>query len=431
MNIVNLVEELRKTKGKKDHISILQKYLKDEKIKAILWYCYNPFVKFYITKATTSKYGKIHLEDDFEGLEKLLKKLSSRQLSGKMAKEEVALFASKFTKEDVDILTCIFKKSLESGIAVKTINTALNEEYIPQFEVQLANSYMDFKSKKKSAKVKRFWESVKMNGIRGYWIENTADVLNSRKGLPLYGFDHLVLEIQQLADEYNLQFVDGELFSTTIPFHQIQSIVMSEKHDDLKRKRELKLNIFALGVKGKNLTTDEMVNLIEEMRTNENFKYIEFVKYGEIENDYEKIKEKCQEYLEEGQEGIMLRSVEMAYSFGRSDDLLKYKPIMDVEMEENHKICELRITDFKEGSGWCQGSLGSLRCCGYLPDGKTYVETWCGSGFDEDERKEIWNNREKYLGGEIELKYATITTNSKTGNNSLEFPIKLCIKIDR
>ena len=48
-----------------------------------------------------------------------------------------------------------------------------------------------------------------------------------------------------------------------------------------------------------------MVNRIEEMRTNENFKYIEFVKYGEIENDYEKIKEKCQEYLEEGQEGIM------------------------------------------------------------------------------------------------------------------------------
>jgi len=266
-----------------------------------------------------------------------------------------------------------------------------------------------------------------MNGVRGYWYFLNPNSINSRSGFAFSGFDHILIELNKLASKYNLSFIDGELFSSEIPFHEIQSIVMLEKEDSKKKK--ISLNIFAVGLQYKKMTTEEMVTLIAEMKKDNIFQYLDFVEYFEIENDYEKIKEACQEYVKYGQEGIMLRSKDVAYSYGRSDDLLKYKPIMDPNLINIHKQCELRIVDFKEGTGWCKNSLGSLKCAGNV-NGEDVV-TWCGSGFTEDERKEIWKNKDMYFSKEITLKYADITKNSKTNISSLEFPIKVEIKLDR
>jgi len=424
--LIDLVKKLRSTKSKKELVDIIKNNL-TENSKVIIWYMYNPFIKFYITKVNPTKYGSFHLEDKMDKLTDLLDKLSQRIITGNNAKEVVNNVASMFTKEDVEILKCIFKKSLESGVSIKTINAAIGEDYIPYFEVQLANSYIDFISKKKSSKIDSFYESVKMNGVRGYWYFLNPNSINSRSGFAFSGFDHILIELNKLASKYNLSFIDGELFSSEIPFHEIQSIVMLEKEDSKKKK--ISLNIFAVGLQYKKMTTEEMVTLIAEMKKDNIFQYLDFVEYFEIENDYEKIKEACQEYVKYGQEGIMLRSKDVAYSYGRSDDLLKYKPIMDPNLINIHKQCELRIVDFKEGTGWCKNSLGSLKCAGNV-NGEDVV-TWCGSGFTEDERKEIWKNKDMYFSKEITLKYADITKNSKTNISSLEFPIKVEIKLDR
>ena len=73
--------------------------------------------------------------------------------------------------------------------------------------------------------------------------------------------------------------------------------------------------------------------------------------------------------------------------------------------------------------------MGAILCIGYIND--TEVRCRVGSGFTDQERHDIWDHPEKYLNKEIVVRYQDITSDSKTGNISIRFPIKKCFKLDR
>ena len=83
--------------------------------------------------------------------------------------------------------------------------------------------------------------------------------------------------------------------------------------------------------------------------------------------------------------------------------------------------CDLKIIGFEEGEGKYKGVLGNLIC-----DYKGY-QLGVGSGFDDGQRKEIWNNQEKYLNRIAEIQYFEETYNDK-GGLSLRFPVFKCIR---
>jgi DNA ligase-1 len=114
--------------------------------------------------------------------------------------------------------------------------------------------------------------------------------------------------------------------------------------------------------------------------------------------------------LLKGYEGVILRSPAAGYKFGRStaneQGMLKLKRFEDaeatiigfVERMHNGNVAttnELGRTarsshqENKHGLG----DLGALHLL--TPDG---IEFFCGTGFDDNLRKEIWDNRPKYLG---------------------------------
>ena len=103
------------------------------------------------------------------------------------------------------------------------------------------------------------------------------------------------------------------------------------------------------------------------------------------------------------------------YHFGRTWDLLKIKLFKD---------CDLIITGFEEGTNKLQGTLGAL-----ILDYKGN-ELRCGSGFTDEQRKEIWENRDQYLGKIAEIKYFEETKN-QNGGTSLRFPIFKDIRTDK
>ena len=122
------------------------------------------------------------------------------------------------------------------------------------------------------------------------------------------------------------------------------------------------------------------------------------------------------QYVNEGYEGVMLRNPKAPYKFGRSTVnegfLLKVKRFADAEFkvvgfeERNHNANAATTNALghterssHKGNLVGRGDLGSLLV--------QYANTTLsvGSGFNDDQRTEIWNNQPKYLGQFAKVKY--------------------------
>lgn len=124
------------------------------------------------------------------------------------------------------------------------------------------------------------------------------------------------------------------------------------------------------------------------------------------------------EYLEEGYEGIMLRDPQGIYKFGRStvrDGILgKRKRYSDSEARVL-SVVELLHNDnekLEDNLGHAKrsthqenkrpaGTMGALN----VRDVVTGVEFQIGTGFTDDDRKEIWDNQDDYIGQVLTYKF--------------------------
>jgi len=145
--------------------------------------------------------------------------------------------------------------------------------------------------------------------------------------------------------------------------------------------------------------------------------HVEIIKQ-EICNDQYEVESKMLEYSGQGFEGLMARSPNGLYKYGRSTVreayLLKHKVFESewgqvVGFEEfMHNANELKTDNlgYAERSSHKDnmvpmGMLGSL-----VVKSPKWVDTFkVGSGFDFVQRKEIWKDRELFMGRSVEFKY--------------------------
>ena len=78
---------------------------------------------------------------------------------------------------------------------------------------------------------------------------------------------------------------------------------------------------------------------------------------------------------------------------------------------------DLEIIGFEEGSGRLADTLGAI-----LVRYKNGNIVKVGSGFSDELREQIWQNRESHLGTICSIRYFEETTNAE-GGMSLRFPI--------
>ena len=127
------------------------------------------------------------------------------------------------------------------------------------------------------------------------------------------------------------------------------------------------------------------------------------------------------EMLEEGHEGIILRAPWAYYKGGRGSpikcELIKVKQFKDTEAVVTD-VCELlhngnepviNLLGHTERSSHREGltpmgTLGALKAIGYFEDGNAY-KVRIGTGFDDAQRKEIWDRRQSYIGRIVKFKY--------------------------
>lgn len=107
------------------------------------------------------------------------------------------------------------------------------------------------------------------------------------------------------------------------------------------------------------------------------------------------------QYLLEGKEGVCLKLNSMQWEDGTSKQIIKLKNVFEID---------LKIVGFTPGNGKNEQYFGSIST--ESSDGKLKVDV---SGFTDELRKEIWENRDDYIGKIMAVKATTIT---KTDDNT-------------
>lgn len=317
-----------------------------------------------------------------------------------------------------DFLQEFFSKSYKCGITSSTINKVYGKNFIPKFEVMLANKFEE----KQDKVTRNFAVTTKLDGIRCVVTKHNNNIsFFTRTGQAIEGLEELTREIAKL--DYSNIMLDGELIlenKDNLPsdelFRATQKIV---RKDGVKQGVEFhifdttSLNEF---FEGKSTETyEQRMDFLHnqlDLEEAELLKKVEILYFGD---DKSKIDELLAKVIAEGKEGLMVNKANGLYVSKRTDNLLKVKKM--------HTI-DLRVTGVQEGTGKNKGKLGAL-----IVDYKGN-DVGVGSGFTDADRKIIWDDQDAIIDMIVEVQYFE-ESNNEDGGISLRFPVFKGIRYDK
>jgi DNA ligase-1 len=158
-------------------------------------------------------------------------------------------------------------------------------------------------------------------------------------------------------------------------------------------------------------TKDRYHELIARISRCKKSDYVKSVDRFLVDSSYSEIMKLHNTFVSNGYEGAMVKTIDAPYNFGRSYDIMKVKEFHDAD---------LYIESIEEGSGRHAGRAGAV-----VVDFKG-TKVKIGSGFSDDERINIWNDQDSFIGRMIEVRYQEVTP-----DGSLRFPTFVCFRNDR
>jgi DNA ligase-1 len=280
------------------------------------------------------------------------------------------------------IAEATWKKNQELGYFadVKDIDNEL-----AHIEVMLANKYekrkkyVDFKNGRRGLQ-------CKLNGNR-----DAASIRGhmTRGGKMYTSVPHIVKELESFFEEWPEAVLDGELFNYELrqKLNELSRIIRRQnpsKEDLAKSEKLVRFYIYdGYGFAG--MTQDTPYHIRKawiDKNVIAKFKFVVEVPTVEVHSEAEML-EAYNKFLEDGQEGGILRNLEGGYEHKRSDNLLKVKPEDDDEGD---------VIEIIEGKGNCAGSA------------KNALIRWKGKEFEAvfmgsiEIRRQIWEERKFWKG---------------------------------
>ena len=205
----------------------------------------------------------------------------------------------------------------------------------------------------------KYLVSEKYDGVRALW---NGQALRFRSGRAVPAPTWFIAKLPQ-------QPLDGELWLGRGRFDALSGIVRrSEPVAD--EWRPIKYMIFELPDAPGSFA--ERAERIKEIVAKKNWPQLIAVEQFRVANRAA-LKKKLDEVVRGGGEGLMLHLANAPYVTGRSDALLKFKPLQDTEAE---------VIEHVAGKGKYTGMLGALRV--RTPEGKVFL---LGTGFTDEMRK--------------------------------------------
>lgn len=406
--ITQIIDNLRNTSSTNDKIQILKDNKDNKLLQKVLYYTYNPFMKYGITEKSLTNESMV--SDYTINIFGLLDILSESNINDSLRSITNHFLFSIEDKNIKDLYTCMLLKDLKCNISAKTINKVW-KDLIPQFNVMLANKYWD---KKDKVEGKEFIITKKLDGSRFVIIKDKNGNVKfyTRQGQEVDGLVEFTNDITKIP---NNTVIDGEILLNKEGLHSKD--LYRETMKEFRKKGEkhnLILNAFDI------LTLDEFKKgisetpckerkeILKELIDTSNFTNIINVDIRYIGKDTNKILELLDKAIENDEEGIMINLADAPYECKRSNNILKVKKM---------QTCDLKIVGYEEGTGNLKGTLGS-----FIVEYKDNT-VGVGSGYSLEEREEFWNNKDNLLGRVIEVQYFEESIDSKTNKPSLRFPV--------
>lgn len=407
--------ELQNAKGSKAKHAVLLRYRDNAIFNSLLYYACHPRLTYKLSGdvlAAAMKANKDNLTErsKFHDFFDLCYMLSHKKAMDDVTLKHVALFLLECdTATEMAVYFQILTKTLRLGVTHKSINKAIPGLF-PEWNVQQAYPIEKYPLKDGTW----FALTQKLNGVRCTYYRGQ---LIARSGEPFEGLDHIADELSHWPD---LVF-DGELtlkdkgdLSDNEAFRVATGIINSDGD-----KSRICFTIFDY------LSVDEFdagesmfdygarrFSLDRLSINTENVRILPLLYSG---YDTSKIDELLEQMVAEDKEGLMI-NLDVPYKCKRHSGILKVKRFYTMD---------LPIVRVEEGTGKYAGLMGNL-----VVDYKGN-EVGVGTGFCDGERELFWRNREQVVGMLVEVKYKEISSNKKTGAESLQFPVFIQLRPDK
>lgn len=226
--------------------------------------------------------------------------------------------------------------------------------------------------------------------------------LTTRKGEEYLSVGHIAKDLEKFFEDYPDAVLDGELFSYEHrqKLNELMSVIRKTKkitEDDLKKSEEMvRFHIYDGYRIGP--TTESCVKYSVRKKAIDELlpKYSKYYRKVETElaHSLDEVRAIFNKYVDDGQEGVIVRVPSAPYEHKRSSFLLKWKPLEDDEAV---------IVDILEGSGnWAgTGKIITLKW-----KDKTFNATFKGT---MEEGAKFLKEKNNWIGKEVKFQYNGLT----------------------
>lgn len=434
MKVTNELKKLNSTNSSNGKLEILKSV--SAETKRFFEVCYNPRITFGIKKLPqyTNVSNDISLK---QAIDFLLENLATRKLTGNKAIEALRDLLSNC--EESETLEKLIKRNAECGVNVSMLNKAFGKGFVKEIPCMLAQPM----NQKTLSKIQfPAISQLKCDGMRCIIIKDDNGInAFSRNGSPLEitpildiikEFNHPELSGSFIVDAEIIGIENGQVMSRQISNGLCNKLIRNTISSDELAKLGIQVWDFIQSEEDKTpyYLRLERANLFVRYLNTNSIQSVE----SRVVNSIEEAQAHFNEKIEQGLEGIILKNTDNIWENKRSNDLVKFKEELTID---------LKVVDVIPGTGEFEGGLGALVCeteCGKL---KVNI----GTGFSLEDRglqndlsggkkkvvviEDFEKVKSRYLGEIVEVMYNAIIEDKNSSTKSLFLPRLLKVRKDK
>ena len=417
--IFDILKELESTSSRLEKEAILEREKNNELLKRVFFLAYDPFTQFYQRKIPEYSSARQNQADSLDAVLDSLNVLSNREATGNAGIEFLTKLLSSLVESDSKVLERVIGKDLKCGASASTANK-IWPGLIHEYPCMLCTPF----DEKIAAKFKfPAYAQLKMDGMRfNAIVKDGKCEFRSRNGKEINLLGNLEQEFIQIANGQNLVF-DGELLVNDkgiILDRQTGNGILNKavkgtiKTDEARKVHAtvwdvINYDTFKSG-KGK-IAYQVRFSQLESLSLPSKIHLVE----SKVVASLEEAQAIFEEYLAQGQEGIILKDMTGVWEDKRVKTQVKFKAELD---------CDLKVVAIQPGTGKYEGMVGALLC--ESEDGIIKVDV--GSGLSDFDRKEFTTNSPI---GKIAAVVYNARIKNKQGEESLFLPRLVEIREDK
>jgi len=421
-DVYDILQDLASNNSRNYKIQVLQDNYNNNVLKTVIFNALDPFTQYYIKKIPEYKSrGNGCL---MKAMRELFL-LSNRDKTGNAGIEHLTQILSNLSPTNAKVIELIIAKDLKCGVSISTVNKVWTD-LIKEYPVMLCSKF------EQRLIDKMEWPAyvqMKMDGMRFNAIVQDGKVeYRSRNGkeLNLLGYlDDTFIKMASVITATGSITVDcvfdGELLvedENGLLDRQTGNGILSKAMKGTLSDKEASMIIATIWdfipymyfIDGY-CPMDYLTRMNRIEYVDEKVRPVSFTKAFNID-DVNRI---FQEYLAQGEEGIILKNANSYWEGKRVKHQIKFKGELD---------CDLKIVGVQPGTGKYEGQVGALIC--ESSDGILKVNV--GSGLTDENRETF--KAEDIIGKIVAVRYNARIKN-KDGDESLFLPVFIEVREDK